>query len=300
MNIRRIMVTAALPLAIALGGAAATAIPKKPPAEVLLPPPNITVGSTQTKGAPGQKTMPRQKEDALKGPQATWAPSTLWYWWNGGYQQASMGICSVNAQPQLRFYIQHFECGSDHCLGGFGPNPYRWTLALRRNGANIWSVVTQTSSGWINIPVTLSTPLQSGSYDATVKLEKRNAPFIWSTQFNQTTTAINFTGAAGQSGQAPIPVIRLEVVANAGSDVIYQLRGWQTNGNASLVGQWEIYDSDPSGAQYGQEYLGWAAPGATLTMNKNLNLGSWYMLKYGNYSQCYSWNETRRLVYIKK
>jgi len=247
----------------------------------------------------GTGNGPPQAAKTATSVQVTSTPDL--YYWDNGYQTKDKSICAINNLASLTFYVQDFICSWDHCLGGLGANPYRWSIWLYRNGTVIWQQSgIQTSTAWINYPVTLSTPLQAGSYHAELKLEKRVFLWSWQTIFDTTTGSINFTAPSTPIGQAPVPVIRLEVVANAGSDMLYQLRGWQTNGNSTLAGQWETYNSDALGTQGSQVAVNWATPGTHIVLPSNLNLNQWYMLKYGNYSQCYSWNETRRLIYIKK
>jgi hypothetical protein len=227
----------------------------------------------------------------------------LWYWENGSYQNHNKSICSVNAAPTITFYVQYQFCNTNGCGGGIGANPYRWTVSLYRDASLLYkSTPFQTSTVWINSPVTLPTPLQPGVYYAKLKLEIRQFIATWVTKFDQNTLQpyINFTSPANPPAQAPVPIIRLEVVANSGSDMIYQLRGWQTNGNTSLIGQWNIFNSDSMGTVGALIVSQWSTPGQPYTINQNLNLGSWYLLQYGNYSSCLSWNDTKRLIYINK
>jgi len=226
----------------------------------------------------------------------------LWYWENASFQHDDKSICAVNAEPNITFDVQYYYCNSDGCGGGWGANPYRWTVSLYRDASVLYQNTFQTSTVWINYPITLPTPLQPGVYYGRLKLEIRQFFWTWVTNFDQNTLMpyINFTSPASPPAQAPVPVIRLEVVANSGSDMIYQLRGWQTNSNTSLVGQWNIVNSNSAGTAGALIVSNWSTPGQAFTINQNLNLGSWYLLQYGNYNECFSWNDTKRLIYIDK
>lgn len=222
-------------------------------------------------------------------------------YWENGYQTQNESTCTINLAPTITFYIQYFYCGWDHCDGGFGPNPYRWSFWLYRNGQIYWQQTgVQTSQVWINYPITLPTPLPPGTYHGELRYEKRVFIATWQTQFDLTTNSIQITDPPQPYWQAPVPQLRVEVVANAGSDMLYQLRGWQVNGNASLQPQWNLYNSDIAGNEGAPVSVNWSPMGIHYTIPSNLNLNQWYMLKYGNYSACYSWNETRRLIYLKK
>ncbi len=279
--------------------------PNDPPASNA-PAPDGHVPSTKAFVTPFAGTGDKAPESRpLAGQSAAAAAAAsgpgLVYWQNGSYQTQNESVCTINLAPSLTFYIQYFYCGWTHCDGGFGANPYRWSFWLYRNGTVYWQQSgVQTSAVWINYPITLSTPLPPGTYHGELKYEKRVFFATWQTQFSTTTNSIQITQPTQPFWQAPVPQLRVEVVANAGSDMLYQLRGWQVNGNVSLQPQWNLYNSDPAGTEGSPVSVNWSPMGVHYTIPSNLNLNQWYMLKYGNYSACYSWNETRRLIYLKK
>lgn len=144
-------------------------------------------------------------------------------------------------------------------------------------------------------------PRAPGTYRVDLVIRRRvGCPFNCHFTVLQTFASDTFNGVATQLTQAPVPTIRLEVVADPGNDMIYRLRGWQTNGNASLTGQWNIFNSDNTGTAGALIVSNWSTPGPPYTINQTLNLGSWYLLQYGNYNDCLSWNDTKRLIYITK
>jgi hypothetical protein len=248
-------------------------------------------GAPEAKSLPGQSSPP---STAASGP-------GLVYWENGAYQTHNESTCTIDLAPNITFYIQYYYCSTNLCDGGIGANPYRWSFWLYRNGQVYWSQSgVQTSQVWINYPITLPTPLPPGTYHGELRYEKRVFIATWHTQFDLTTNSIQINDPSQPYWQAPVPQLRVEVVANAGNDMLYQLRGWQVNGNASLQPQWNLYNSDSAGTEVSTVSVNWSAMGAHYIIPSNLNLNQWYMLKYGNYSACYSWNETRRLIYIKK
>ena len=281
--------------------------PKDPPASKA-PAPNGNVPSKITSAATpfsatGEKAPGPKSVGGQSSPASTTAfGPALWYWENGSYQNHNESTCTINLAPNITFYIQYFYCAWDHCGGGFGANPYRWSFWLYRNGQVYWSQSgVQTSQVWINYPITLPTPLPPGTYHGELKYEKRVFISSWQTQFDITTNSIQIIEPSQPYWQAPAPQLRVEVVANAGNDMLYQLRGWQVNGNATLQPQWNLYNSNIAGTEIGPPIsVNWSAMGVHYTIPSNLNLNQWYMLKYGNYSACYSWNETRRLIYVNK
>jgi len=281
--------------------------PKAVKADPRDPPPNKTPGpkgkipSNATLAAsPFAGTGTNPPPGSATAAQSTYVQPYLWYWENG-YQNHSEFTCTINQAPTITFYIQFFYCGWEKCDGGFGSNPYRWSFWLYRNGQVYWSQTgVQTSQVWINYPITLSTPLPPGTYHGELRYEKRTFVATWQTMFDQSTNAIMISDPNQPFWQAPVPNLRLEVVANAGSDLIYQLRGWQVNGNPTIQPQWNLYNSNSVGAQGTLISTTWSSMGSHYVIPSNLNVNNWYLLQYGNYSACYAWNDTLRLIYIKK
>jgi hypothetical protein len=229
-----------------------------------------------------------------------WGPF-LWYWENGGYQNHNEDACAIDLAPSFTFYIQYFYCGWDDCDGGFGANPYRWSFWLYRNGQVYWSQTgVKTNQVWINYPITLPTPLPPGTYHGELKYEKRTFIATWQTVFDTATNAITLLVPPQPNWQAPVPDLRLEVVANPASDTLYQLRGWQVGGNPTLQPQWNVWNSNSSGATGPLVSTTWSSMGSHYVIPSNLNFNQWYLLQYGNYSACYSWNDTKRLIFINK
>jgi hypothetical protein len=235
---------------------------------------------------------------------ASAAPGTpvLAYWFNGAEQHESQSLCAMNSLPSITFYVQYYLCNSK-CLGGWWSNPYQWTITIfNPAGTQVAQTTFDTATVWINWPLTVGTPLQQGTYHAVLKLAIEN---FWGTYVPNTTwnvySAVTFTAPATPLAQAPAPTIWLDTLANPNNPNQYSLEASQTNAVPSrgLAGQWDIVSSNAAGTYGTNLYSSWVTPGHTFTSPPYfLNHGSYYILQYGNYNACFSWNSVAYLIYI--
>ncbi|HJQ35886.1 MAG TPA: hypothetical protein VKB93_01975 [Thermoanaerobaculia bacterium] len=112
---------------------------------------------------------------------------------------------------------------SSPCPGGFGPNPYRITFELFRNGTSLGSQSAQYSSCWARHSF-LNIPAEAGNYRVQYKFERYTLFGGWSTWENAGTNIIqavkqpaapNFT----INGQA-IPPNGAPITVNIGAAII--------------------------------------------------------------------------------
>ncbi len=285
--------TFALPGAVHTISALAAALKA---ARSAVPPGSPTKRAAPTRGAPARRAASTATPTVAT---ATTGP-TLTYWWNNSQQSVNQSICNINLIPSIMFYVSYYCNGN--CPTNSPGNPYRWTIWLYGPNNNLIGFLPQQqlSSDWINWSFTIPAPLTAGTYHGVLTLEVRHLIGGWYTKVNAANTnSVTFTNPANPIGQAPVPDLRLEVVANSTTASNYRLRGWQVGGSPALQPQWNLYNSDQSGAELGPAVsITWSPMGSSHVIPFDLNAGSWYMLKYGNYSACYSWNETRRKIYI--
>lgn len=65
-----------------------------------------------------------------------------------------------------------------NCPSGFGPNPFRFTVSLYRDGNLLGSRSSEKSGCWLGESFE-GIPAIPGNYYATIKLERRLGPWIW-------------------------------------------------------------------------------------------------------------------------
>ena len=149
----------------------------------------------------------------------------FWYTNSNPTVMHSSAIVNCGTSQTVSFRIGYFY--NSGCPWGFGSNPYRFTFELYRDGSLISSQTFQTSSCWARTHFTniSATP---GSYKAKIKLEKRIAPFAWSTVETKWTSIItaanspaipdfNINGISVPTDGSPINVNVSYIRLNAGA-----------------------------------------------------------------------------------
>lgn len=114
-------------------------------------------------------------------------------WGNSGQSPTNTNNITYCGFPnQLNFGVQYsFNNSSwNSCnIGGFGSNPYRFTVTLFRDNQNLGTQQFQASACWFNI--TFSNILAAaGTYRAVVRFEKRSFPWVWNTLETRTSNLI--------------------------------------------------------------------------------------------------------------
>ncbi|MEM9921795.1 MAG: T9SS type A sorting domain-containing protein [Bacteroidota bacterium] len=104
--------------------------------------------------------------------------TTITHWTNGQQTDDPITYCAPDTRT---FYVYYQYCtffSETPCIGGFGANPYRFTITLLRDGDPVATTTAQMSSDWVQRSFS-NVNLEGGVYTATVELERRAFPGIW-------------------------------------------------------------------------------------------------------------------------